>query len=471
MMMRRAAIIWVFPFLLVACDDGGVTGNKNPDPAVDVAAPASDPVAELSEEVRALVSSAAPTNNTDYYVIPESDDFNVIPQDPMNPMSAEKVALGKLLFHDPIFSTVGLTDRVGTWSCASCHHARAGFKSGVVQGISEGGEGFGRFGETRVLADDVDPNNADVQPLTSPTILNAAFQAVMIWNGQFGNAINDIVNVGIPTERLATLGTPKEANLEGLSGIETQVIAGTGVHHLNMDAGSALETNADYKALFDAAFPGATDYARSAVLAIGAYERSVLANRAPFQLWLRGNETAMTETQLRGAKVFFGEGSCTSCHQGPALSSPVGATAEEIFFAIGFADLDQNTIIGTVGDADRLGRGGLTGEISDNYRFKIPQLYNLADSPVFGHGGTFASVREVLEYKNVGEPQADIPAEALDSRFVRLDLSVEQLDDLTVFIEEALRDPDLLRYEPTSVPSGLCIINNDDTSRSDLGCN
>ena len=54
----------------------------------------------------------------------------------------------------------------------------------------------------------------------------------MLWNGALGNASNGIINAGIDPERLMTERTPKEANREGLSGIETQAIAGTGVHRI-----------------------------------------------------------------------------------------------------------------------------------------------------------------------------------------------------------------------------------------------
>ena len=118
----------------------------------------------------------------------------------------------------------------------------------------------------------------------------------------------------------------------------------------------------------------------------------------------------------------------------------------------------------------RLGRGGLTGREADNYKFKVPQLYNLADINVFGHGGSFTSVREVVEYKNTGVAQNDASTPNLDYRFVPLNLSSTQIDDLLEFLEVSLRDPDLMRYEPTSLPSGLCVINNDSTSRADLGC-
>jgi cytochrome c peroxidase len=267
-----------------------------------------------------------------------------------------------------------------------------------------------------------------------------------------------------------TEGTPKEANREGLSGIETQAIAGTGVHRI-LGFPPELEQTDYYQMLLDA-FPefSRDELNKSSTRAIAAFERTILANKAPFQQWLRGDEFAMSEKEISGAEVFFGDGGCVACHQGPALSSPVGATEDQVFFAVGFADLDVNEIIGEVGDGVRLGRGGLTGLNEDNYKFKVPQLYNLADINVFGHGGSFSSVREVVEYKNAGIPQNDASITNLDYRFVPLNLSSTQIDDLVEFLEVSLRDPDLMRYEPMSLPSGLCVINNDSTSRADLGC-
>ena len=267
-----------------------------------------------------------------------------------------------------------------------------------------------------------------------------------------------------------TEGTPKEANREGLSGIETQAIAGTGVHRI-LGFPPELEDTDYYQMLLDA-FPefSRDELNKSATRAIAAFERTVLANKAPFQMWLRGDETAMSDKEIRGAEVFFGDGNCTGCHQGPALSSPVGATADQVFFAVGFSDLDTNDSIGEVPEGVRLGRGGLTGDPADNYKFKIPQLYNLADINVFGHGGSLSSVREVVEYKNAGVAQNDASTTNLDYRFAPLNLSSTQIDDLVEFLEVSLRDPDLTRYEPMSLPSGLCVINNDSTSRADLGC-
>jgi cytochrome c peroxidase len=79
-------------------------------------------------------------------------------------------------------------------------------------------------------------------------------------------------------------------------------------------------------------------------------------------------------------------------------------------------------------------------------------------------------VREVVEYKNNAVAQNEASTNQLDYRFSPLGLTEDEVSDLVVFLEEGLRDPDLMRYEPESLPSGLCVINNDPTSRSDLGC-
>lgn len=64
-----------------------------------------------------------------------------------------------------------------------------------------------------------------------------------------------------------------------------------------------------------------------------------------------------------------------------------------------------------------------------------------------------------------------MPNSALDSRFIPLNLTEEEINLLTVFVEEALDDNNLNRYTPNSVMSGNCFPNNDSQSQSDLGCN
>jgi len=409
--------------------------------------------------------NAAGYGSADQYALPESTDYDAIPQDPNNPLTAEKIALGKLLFHETALGTDGRkAEMAGTYSCASCHHAAGGFQAGRWQGIGEGGVGFGDKGEGRTRSASMLPSDLDVQPLRSPTVLNSGYQKVMLWNGQFGATDQ---NEG--TEAQWTAGTPKAVNALGFEGVETQAIAGLKVHRLQVNA--TLLDEYGYRDLFDEAFddvPESERYNRTtAGLAIAAYERTVLANRAPFQDWLKGDNTAMSDAEKRGAMVFFGDAGCVSCHNGPSLASMS-------FHALGMADLHDNPepVIGSSeNQAAHKGRGGFTMRSEDMYAFKTPQLYNLKDSKFYGHGSSFRSIADVVDYKMKAEPQNARVGEAqLSPAFQPKQLTREQRSDLIAFLEDALHDPALARYEPEGLPSGHCFPNADALSRADQGC-
>ena len=469
--MKKLLTVAVSTALLSACS-GGADNASAPDPIV-VAPPTVtpvDPAVEARDNLLVLLDSTSTIGSYEEYILPESDDFDNIPQDPSNPITAEKVALGQLVYHETGITDGNIAGMEGTFSCASCHNAQNGFKSGIRQGIGEGGVGF----DHRTVAAGVDPSTVDVQPLTSPTVLNTAYQEVMLWNGQFGNVIGGIVNIGIDPERHFTEGTPKEANLRSFAGLETQAVAGLGVHRMNVEEGSVLTTNEKYQMMFEAAYGTSqpNDMLEAAALAIAAYERTILANQAPFQDFLRGDEEALTLEEVEGAKVFFGKGQCAGCHNGPALSSPVGSLASEVFMTLGFHDLDMwDDIIGEVGEGVREGRAGFTGDEMEKYAFKVPPLYNLSDTEVFGHGASFTSVEDVVRYKVAAVPQhPDVDLIDIDYRFTPLDLSEEEITNLVLFLENSLYDPDLMRYVPTELPTGLCVTNNDEDSRRELGC-
>ncbi|NNK80142.1 MAG: cytochrome-c peroxidase, partial [Flavobacteriales bacterium] len=180
--------------------------------------------------LKRTLSDASPTGNINYFVLPESDDLNSIPQDPNNPLTDDKVALGKLLFHE---TGLGIhPENESSWktfSCATCHHARAGFQAGVVQGLSDGGMGFGFAGEGRIPDPLYAEEEIDVQQIRTPSALNSAYQVNMLWNGQFG-----ATGMNVGTESQWTAGTPKETNNLGYEGVETQAIAGLGVHRMDI---------------------------------------------------------------------------------------------------------------------------------------------------------------------------------------------------------------------------------------------
>ncbi len=402
------------------------------------------------------------SGSLDFYILPESDDLENIPADPKNPLTAEKVLLGQLLFHETGLATnAKLEANKGTYSCASCHHSAAGFQSGIKQGIGDGGSGFGLFGEARKLTADYTAEMADVQPIKSPTVLNAAYQKVMLWNGQFG-----ATGPNLGTESNWTPDTPKETNTLGFEGVETQAIAGLTVHRMSVT--KEFLDDSGYTFLFDQAFPNLPEAERYTLtttgLAIAAYERTLLANESNFQKWLKGSSNAMSIEEKKGAALFFGKANCYECHSGPALNS-------EAFYALGLGDLAEPAVPILVDEATKKGRGGFTKNPSDDYKFKVPQLYNLKDVNFFGHGGSLQSIKEIIVYKNRAVKESfDVSDEHLADQFIPLNLDLDEIEQLTQFVENSLQDKNLQRYEPSGLPTEKCFPNADRQSKEDLNC-
>ncbi|MBW1298868.1 cytochrome-c peroxidase [Aquimarina litoralis] len=417
----------------------------------------------LDAELLSVLDDASNGEGTSFFILPESDDYANIPQDPLNPITPEKVALGKLLLHETATGGVPKMEEMkGTYSCASCHQAAAGFGAGIRQGIGECGIGFGIRGEERIVNTSVPVDSIDVQPIKSPTILNVAYQDVMLWNGQFGGTGT---NAGTEAS-----WTEIQENFLGFQGIEVQAIKGQKVHRLQID--DEFVNTFGYKELFDAAFPDIPESERytknNGALAMAAYERTLLANRSPWQDWLKGNTNALNEEEKKGAIAFFGKGKCYECHTGPALN-------DKGFHAYGMGDFENTSdallLFNANMDKVKRGRGGFTNNSDDDFKFKTPTLYNLVDNGFYGHGGTFTSIKEVISYKNNGIPQnTEVPTENLASQFGTIDLTEEEINNMAVFITNSLRDPELNRYVPETIISGNCFPNNDDTSREDLGC-
>ena len=418
----------------------------------------------IDDELKFSINTAYNSRGLSSFRMPASNELHLIPQDPLNPLTPEKVKLGQLLFHESGFATVGeFADMAKTYSCASCHHAAGGFQANVPQGIGEGGIGFGMSGEGRQIDLFVEMSKIDVQPLRTPSAMNAAYQTNMLWNGQFG-----ATGVNMGTESVWPEEGPISNNNLGFEGVEIQAIAGLDVHRHLIDAASVSELG--YQEMFDAAFSDFNPEERysniTAGLAIAAYERTIMSNQSPFQRWLRGSNMSMTDLQKEGAMLFFGKANCNACHNGPSLASME-------FHAIGLNDFDPSMVV----DFDPLdeankGRGSFTKNSEDDYKFKVPQLYNLKDSPFYGHGASFTSVKEIIEYKNQGIAQnSSVPRSHLATTFEPLNLSEEEINALTDFVVNALYDPNLERYEPQSLPSNFCFPNNDWKSQEDLGCN
>ena len=226
--------------------------------------------------------------------------------------------------------------------------------------------------------------------------------------------------------------------------------------------------------------------------ATSTFLRTIATRNTPFDKFLAGDDHALTPSQRRGAKLFFtpaaagaGGAGCFACHSGPMLNKQhndpdltgVGHFVEENFVNVGIGDHPVQALnalarghlnpanLGSDGfpyHAEDTGRAEITHDMThDAFRFRVLTLRQLKDGRNFTHNGSFTKVRDVVEYFNAGVPQDPTAAAqpTLDLRFTNprgpgfpngLGLSKREVDDLTDFLENALYDPALVKYDPNS---------------------
>ena len=419
---------------------------------------------ELDNQLENSIQGKSPNGTLDFYVLPNENDLHLIPQDPKNPLTPQKVELGKLMYHDTGLGQDPMKEAGrGTYSCASCHVSEAGFRPGNFQGIADGGVNFGIGGEDRVKNTLYADDELDVQSARPLSMVNVAYVSNTFWNGQFGGG-----NVNEGTEDVWNLRDDTELNHLGFEGIETQNMDGLIAHRITIN--KELLDEYGYTFLFDQVFADVPVEERytitTASLAFSAYIRTILANRAPFQDWLKGDREALGYEEKKGAILFFEKAQCIQCHYNQNLGSSE-------FHALGVTDMDQIPSYNTSPDDRRnLGRGGFTLQPEDNYRFRVPGIYNLQGANFYFHGASKTSIRDLIEYKNAAQSEnSRVPQDLISSKFKPIGLTEEEKYHLIAFLENGLQDPDLKRYVPTSVLSGNCFPNADEASQLDLGCN
>jgi cytochrome c peroxidase len=287
-----------------------------------------------------------------------------------NPQDEAKIALGRRLF----FETRLSRDR--TQSCASCHDPHKGFTDGLPRG-----HGF----EGREL------------PRNSPTILNAAYNATLFWDGRADSL---------------------EAQAQGpmLSAAEMNLTA--------EEVAARLAEVPEYRERFRQVF-GAAPSLATAVRALAAYERTLVTGDSRFDRYLRGNKEALSAAEKRGLIVFIGKGTCTECHRGPSLT-------DERFHRIGLPAAG--------GDP---GRYAVTARDADRACFKTPSLRNVALTAPYMHDGRLATLADVVEFYDKGAGHVAGQSPLIDD----LELTAQEKDDLLAFLETLTGDLSSLRAE------------------------
>lgn len=422
-----------------------------------------DQSAALDYDLKKQIEKYSPNGSSDFYLLPSESDLAQIPQDPKNPLTLAKVQLGKFLFFETGF---GLDSKhnsgIGTYSCASCHIPEKGFRPDAVQGIADGGSGYADY---RGINPDYTEEDLDVQEARPLNLINVAFVKNTGWNGQFGGSGTNIDTENVWDQRLDT-----RRNHLGYEGLETQNIQGLRTHRMLIN--KFLTDELGYTEMFDASFPEYDDNNRYSLitgsLAISAYLRTVISNKAPFQEWLRGDQTAMTEEEKEGALLFFGKANCNRCHYNQNLGSME-------YHALGVNDMDQHpqSVKANNPLARRnLGRGGFTLREEDMFKYKVPGIYNIGDSEHYFHGASAKTMEDLIDYKDAAVKENDrVNDENMSAKFSKLNLTDEEKTQLIAFINRGLQDPDMTRYQPDFVMSGNCIPNNDDVSKDYLNCN
>ncbi|WAC02185.1 hypothetical protein N7U66_20870 [Lacinutrix neustonica] len=87
-------------------------------------------VSDLDSQLLSLIDEKSNGIGPYFFQLPNTNDYASIPQDPLNPITSQKVALGKMLVHETATGgNAKMESAVETFSCASCHPVAAGFYS------------------------------------------------------------------------------------------------------------------------------------------------------------------------------------------------------------------------------------------------------------------------------------------------------------------------------------------------------
>lgn len=286
------------------------------------------------------------------------------PEPAANPTTAAKVELGQILFFDPRFSSTG------TVSCNSCHNVMLSGDDNRAHSMGVHGAEGGR---------------------NAPTVWNAAFSSVQFWDGRAAS---------LEEQAQGPVVNPVEM---GMSDLETAIER---VHQIP-----------GYGPLFEAAFGADAISVENAARAVAAYERTLITPNAPFDRYVEGDKSAMTEQQLRGMQTFLTSG-CLACHSGPAFNGP--QLPEGVGFYQRFPTYSDNDYVAKYDLSADKGRAEVTGKASDAHMWKTPTLRNVALTAPYFHNGAVDDLDEAVR--------------VMAKTQLNRDLSEDEVTDISAFL-------------------------------------
>ena len=327
-----------------------------------------------------------------------------------NPTTPAKIALGRLLFFDPILSAAKDV------ACATCHHPSLGWADGRATPLGVNATGIGPARRR---------TSADAFPLVkrnAPTVLNAGFNGIAL-DGKTDAATApmfwDSRAASLEAQALAPIRAAEE--MRGDACAENAAVG---------EAVTRVRSIDRYRELFARAFgPDDAVNAMNLARALAAFERSLVAADAPFDRFARGDAAALTDFQKKGLKAFESAG-CALCHNGPMLSD----------YKLHFIAVPGQK------------------EARD---FRTPSLRDLRHTAPYMHNGGVATLADVLTfYDRLMDESSetldggDAPAQPLDPLLKKLNVNPDDFPAIEAFLD-ALNDDSYDRTVPDAVPSGL----------------
>ncbi|MGI2904886.1 MbnH family di-heme enzyme [Tolypothrix sp. VBCCA 56010] len=294
--------------------------------------------------------------NTAYvWNIPSWMPKPVVPAD--NPMTAEKVELGRYLFYEKRLSING------EFSCASCHIQKLAFTDGKAIAV----------GATQ-----------ENHPRNSMSLVNIAYNSVLTW-----------AHPGMKKlEVQALIPMFGEHPVEmGLTGKENDIL-------------QMLREDPNYQKLFAAAFDKGDSNInlKNLTKALASFERSLISANSPYDRYRYGNDkNAISAAAKRGETLFNSERlECFHCHGGFNFSDSIKherlAFEEIAFHNTGLYNIDGKGAY----PPNNTGVYEITHKPSDMGRFKAPTLRNIALTAPYMHDGSIPTLEEVIDHYAAG---------------------------------------------------------------------
>ncbi|MFZ5503729.1 MAG: cytochrome-c peroxidase [Pseudomonadota bacterium] len=265
--------------------------------------------------------------------------YPAIPAD--NPMSAAKVELGKQLFFDPRLSVDG------TVSCNSCHNVMSGGTDNRAVSVGVAGQKGGR---------------------SAPTVWNSAFLSVQFWDGRAAS---------LEDQAKGPILNPIEMGMPSAD-----------------EAVDRIRSIPGYVSQFTDVFGGKDPVTYDNIAkSIAAYERTLLTHDSAFDLYVKGNEAALSESAKRGLKLVKQVG-CTNCHTGENFAGP-GQPVGTGFYQK-FPTFENNDYVEKYRLKADTGRHEATKNDADKHMWRVPTWRNIALTAPYFHNGSVATLHEAV---------------------------------------------------------------------------